>query len=162
VPPPTWSMNDLHLEATPGQEQPTIRDDELDILAQRCLIDVQQLSEQERNELKIGVGKIMKCISLVCETDIGSDADSLTEEEMYDSPRGFHKISCPVRSERSELEAWKKDGGAQEDARYILQQLKESKKTVRVKANECAQEETFFSIVTESGKEEDHASTSDL
>ena len=154
VPPPTWSMNDLHLEATKhtAGEIPTIQDEELDILAQRCLLDVQRLSEQERTELKVELGKIMQCISLVCETN----GASVTEVEMYDLPRGFDERSCPTRNEAAELNAWKKDG-VKEDANYILQQLKE--KTVRVRTNESGDEETYFSIIAKGGNTEDHSSS---
>ena len=165
-------MTDLHLDEAKrtGQEQPTIPDEELDILAQRCMIDVQQLSEQERSELRVEVGKIMKCISLVCDANIAIESSSssssssvsssfLTEEEMYDSPRGFRERSCPVRNEISELNAWTKDDGVRDDARYVLQQLEKNGKTLRVKTSESAAEETFFSIITKSGNEEDHASS---
>ena len=153
-------MNDLRLEATTKHTAAeeissiSIQDDELDILAQRCLLDVQQLSEQERTELKIELGKIMQCISLVCETE--TNVASVTEEEMYDLPRGFDERSCPTRNEATELNAWEKDG-VKEDANYILQQLKE--KTVRVKTNESGEEETYFSIITKGGNTEDHSSS---
>mmetsp|Transcript_15972 Transcript_15972/g.30119 ORF Transcript_15972/g.30119 Transcript_15972/m.30119 type:complete len:244 (+) Transcript_15972:87-818(+) len=81
IPKPTWSIRELPLERNdhgPGQESlqqqqqqrpdiatPVIQDVELDILAKRCLLDLDHLSKIEREELKVELGNIMTCISLV-------------------------------------------------------------------------------------------------
>jgi len=137
IPEPTWSLNDLNL--TSKSNQPIMNDKELDTLAQRCLLDVQSLSQEERHELKLELGNIMRCISLVCETTLVAS----TEEDLYDLPRGFDERSCPVRGEEMELNSWSE--GVKKESEHVMVNLEH--KTVRMK-NEYGQDETFFSVMT--------------
>ncbi len=146
IPPPTWSLRDLNLKSIQGRQQPTIKDEELNTLAERCLLDVKNLTQSERDELKIELGNMMRCISLVSEKSAGGGStgeDQLTEEEMYDLSRGFIGKSTPVRGNEEELGAWSKSGSHESDV--ILNKLKH--KTVRIE-NDVGQEEVFFSIST--------------
>ena len=69
IPAPTWSVEELNLNSSKNSSINVIQDDELNLLSQRCLIDLDQFSDEERQDLKNELGKMMKCISLVCETD---------------------------------------------------------------------------------------------
>lgn len=139
IPAPTWSVEELNLNSSKNSSINVIQDDELNLLSQRCLIDLDQFSDEERQDLKNELGKMMKCISLVCETD----TKELSEKEIYDVPRGFDKRYCPVRTKESELNAW--SNGVKEESRDIIERLGD--KTF-VQANEDGEDEVFFSIVT--------------
>ncbi|GFH45164.1 hypothetical protein CTEN210_01638 [Chaetoceros tenuissimus] len=139
IPAPTWSVEELNLNSSKNSSINVIQDDELNLLSQRCLIDLNHFSDEERQDLKNDLGKMMKCISLVCETD----TKELSEEEIYDVPRGFDETYCPVRDKESELNAW--SNGLKEESRDIIERLGD--KTF-IQANEDGEEEIFFSIVT--------------
>jgi len=144
IPLSTWSLRDLNLKSQKSsQQQKIIEDEELDTLAQRCLLDVQNLSNDQRNELKLELGNMMRCISLVCETS--ATRTLADEEEMYDLPRGFCERSTPVRGEEEELGAWREGGSRESEA--LLKKLRH--KTVQIK-NDVGKEEVFFSIITTS------------
>lgn len=139
IPAPTWSVEELNLHSSKNSSINVIQDEELNLLSQRCLIDLNQFSDEERQDLKTDLGKMMKCISLVCE----SDMKELSEEEIYDVPRGFDERNCPVRSKKTELNAW--SNGVKEESRDIIERLGD--KTF-IQVNEDGEEEVFFSIVT--------------
>lgn len=129
-----------------------MNDEELETLANRCLIDLQHMTVGEKDQLRIEVGNIMKCISLVSEPSSNTlretaagrlgTKNSCTEEEMYDLPRGFMELNCPVRNETAESQAWEVNG-IREEAEYIFSSL--TNKTTKVQ-NESGQYETFFAI----------------
>ena len=140
VPKPTWSINELNLQSK--SDRPTITDDELDVLAHRCLIDVKNLSDEKRMKLKLELGNIMRCISLVCESNL----PERSEEEKYDLPRGFDSKSCFLRDEEEELRAWK--NRVQGESEWLLKKL--DHKTVQIES-ETGSVKTYFSIITENG-----------
>lgn len=73
IPKPTWSIRDLPLHRQQQEHDHNgftsapiaVQDVELETLAKRCLIDLDHLSSNEREDLKVKLGNIMKCISLV-------------------------------------------------------------------------------------------------
>jgi hypothetical protein len=73
IPEPTWSIRDLPLHRQQQEHDHNgftstpvaVQDVELETLAKRCLIDLDHLSSNEREDLKVELGNIMKCISLV-------------------------------------------------------------------------------------------------
>lgn len=88
IPEPTWSIRDLPLHRQEQEEQDSsfpsrtaaavVQDVELDTLAKRCLIDLDHLSNHEREEFKIELGNIMKCISLVSRQDTATSHTTTT------------------------------------------------------------------------------------
>lgn len=143
VPRPTWSLDELNLTSSPNDATITT-DEELDALAQRCLLDVKNIPESERHRLKVELSKIMKCLALVCE---------VSAEQESGTALPHSGGSCPVRDEPSERNAWKR-GGRGEEARGILDVLAADGKLVRVE-NGRGEEEEFFSISMESGGDGD-------
>eukprot|EP00558_Chaetoceros_sp_UNC1202_P007043 CAMPEP_0197241552 /NCGR_PEP_ID=MMETSP1429-20130617/7552_1 /TAXON_ID=49237 /ORGANISM="Chaetoceros sp., Strain UNC1202" /LENGTH=215 /DNA_ID=CAMNT_0042701405 /DNA_START=170 /DNA_END=817 /DNA_ORIENTATION=+ len=164
VPEPTWSLDELNLKSSSSAADTitttSTTDEELDALAQRCCLNVKNLPPSERDHLKAELSNIMKCLTLVCETNLQQGiTTTMTEEEMYDLPRGFHDTgrtcndddeivpsrSCPVRNKDAELNSW--EGGVREESRMIMDQLKLGGKVTVVK-NERGEDEDFFSIST--------------
>lgn len=146
IPKPTWSIDDLDL--TFQKEKPKeISDAELDHLAQKAMLNVSHLTANERDDLKLQLSKIMKCISLVTEMndynnntstlDVESDEidisidHTISEIDMYDTPRGFSspEFCTPVRNEDEELLAWKEYSKKQ--SHTIMEHLKDEKMVVR-------------------------------
>jgi hypothetical protein len=71
-PPPSWSVRDLRLNATHDEihdDDCAISDAELATLARRCLIDVRRLSYERRHRLRVHVGGIMRCASVLLESE---------------------------------------------------------------------------------------------
>jgi hypothetical protein len=120
-PPPSWSIHELRLTSSSSSNSgDTISQEELATLARRCLIDIRYLSPERREELREQVGGIMRCASVLLESrhlnsrkdgrDVVDDDDvcqsnGLTDEEVYDSPRGLTKM--PIRSENEDDNDWK-------------------------------------------------------
>jgi len=138
IPKPTWSIDDLDL--TFQKEKPMeISDTELDRLAQKAMLNVSHLTANERDDLKLQLSKIMKCISLVTEmndpihtSSPGVESDeAISEKDMYDAPRGFSspEFCTPVRNEDEELSAWNESSKKQ--SRTIMEHLKDEKMVVR-------------------------------
>jgi len=65
IPPPTWSLKDLHLSST-DKDKP-ISDDEYHQLAYRCLIDIRIFTPEQNVIMKQSLTDIMRCVSIVSE-----------------------------------------------------------------------------------------------
>jgi hypothetical protein len=63
IPPPTWSINDLHLSSAPSDT--SISDEEYHKLAYRCLIDIRVFTPEENRRMKQSLCDIMRCVSVV-------------------------------------------------------------------------------------------------
>ena len=152
-PPPSWSVSELRLSTT---EDDKISNEELATLARRCLIDVRRLSPERRDKLRVHVGGIMKCASVLLDSTNYLDhvgdknnrdcnpSDILTDEKVYDAPRGLSKI--PIRNDR---------GNNNEDGDWTINDSDESKaifqnKSVQSKMvkSDDNDDEMFFSVVT--------------
>ncbi|KAL3796523.1 hypothetical protein ACHAW5_004425 [Stephanodiscus triporus] len=151
VPPtPSWSVRDLRLTSIDDDDDDCkVSEEELATLARRCLIDVRRLSPERRDELRVHVAGIMRCASVllrsktlrVDEGDNGLDGrDDLTDEEVYDAPRGLTKM--PIRIERDgEMGDWAlNDSG---ESKAIIRG-----EGVRSKMVKSDDNEMFFSVVT--------------
>jgi Asp-tRNA(Asn)/Glu-tRNA(Gln) amidotransferase C subunit len=142
IPKPTWSIDDLDL--TFQKEKPiAITDEELDRLAKKAVLNVSSLTSSERDDLKLQLSKIMKCISLVTQMDHDTDSVDdgiLSEKDMYDTPRGFGstEFCTPVRNEEEELTAWSEY--TRKQSHCIMDQLKEHKMVER-------NGETYFQLI---------------
>ena len=78
---------------------PTITNQELDSLAKRCLIDINE-DDNEREQLKQNLNNILHCTSLVCNI---SQKTNLTEQDLYDIPRGLgFDSSSPLRQDQED------------------------------------------------------------
>lgn len=160
-PPPSWSVRDLRLSSPTDQDNDDnvsssgkISEDELATLARRCLIDVRQLSSERRDKLRIHVAGIMRCASVLLESnELSRVRNQLTDEEVYDIPRGLTKM--PIREggrvRRSTVDDDNIDGDDLEQ--WTLYDSKESKAvmqndSVRSKMVQTAGGETFFSVIT--------------
>ena len=120
VPPlPSWSVKELRLTSTDGEEEDSkISNEELATLARRCLIDIRMLTPERRDKLRTHIGGIMRCASVLLDSrnlddsNINNDNSSiqndnrngssgsdkiLTDEDIYDTPRGLTKI--PIRDD---------------------------------------------------------------
>ena len=94
VPPaPAWSVRDLRLDPSFPSSHDKISNEELTVLARRCLIDVSRLSTERRDRLRTDIAGVMRCASVLLESK--SDTSELTDAAIYDSPRGLSKT--PVR-----------------------------------------------------------------
>mmetsp|Transcript_24518 Transcript_24518/g.46988 ORF Transcript_24518/g.46988 Transcript_24518/m.46988 type:complete len:233 (-) Transcript_24518:316-1014(-) len=144
-PPPSWSVRELRLAPT-DDDNDKISDEELATLARRCLIDVRRLSPERRDRLQLHVAGIMRCASVLLENknldDDGGDVrGDLTEEEIYDAPRGLKKI--PVREGNLEDGVnWKLNDS--EESKAVMQSEGVSSKMVK----SVAGKEALFSVVT--------------
>ena len=135
VPSPTWSIKELNLTASTendnnGNNNIIISDEELERLSKRCLISTSHMDEDERSKLKIELGNMMRCISLVTSFEFGKDlSQEELEERMYDVPRGFSSTrSSPLRKDDTdEMNTWR-DEGKMEEAISLLEHLKEQSK----------------------------------
>jgi predicted Fe-S protein YdhL (DUF1289 family) len=135
IPKPTWSIDDLDL--TFQKEKPiVISDEELNHLAQKAVLNISSLSPSEKDDLKLQLSKIMKCISLVTQMnhdsfDMDTDDPTLNEKNMYDLPRGFGsaEFCTPVRDEEEELTAWREYSKKQSHS--IMNQLEKNKMVER-------------------------------
>lgn len=158
IPSPTWSITELSLtngDNGDNSDKLTCRisDEELQKLSNRCLIDISTMDENERNKLKSELGNMMRCISLVSSYE--SDEPKIInqeelEEVMYDVPRGFSSTRFgPLRrDDTDETNEWF-DGGAMEEANFILDHLKEDGKIHQYnEADNDGCKEWYFSVTT--------------
>jgi len=163
VPPPqSWSVRDLRLSSPTDQDDDDdvsdcgkISEDELATLARRCLIDVRQLSSERRDKLRIHVAGIMRCASVLLESnELSRVRNQLTDEEVYDVPRGLTKMPIREGGRRSTKGVVGDDNIDGDDLeQWTLYDSKESKAvmqndSVRSKMVQTAGGETFFSVIT--------------
>lgn len=151
VPPtPSWSVRDLRLASIDDDDDCEISEEELATLARRCLIDVRRLSPERREKLRVHVAGIMRCASVLleskalrvdgCENNGREGRGDLTDEEMYDAPRGLTKM--PIRRERDgELDDWELSDSRESKA--IMRS-----ESVRSKMVKSDDNEMYFSVVT--------------
>ena len=150
VPPePSWSVNELRL--TSNNEDDKISEQELATLARRCLIDIRRLSPERREKLQIHVGGIMRCASVLLDSrhlDIENNnnqdedgGDDLSDEEVYDAPRGLKKIPIRRESDVDGEDDWSLRGSGESQA--VMQS-----KSVLSKMIKSDGGESFFSVVT--------------
>ena len=151
VPPtPSWSVRDLRLTSIDDDDDCEISEEELATLARRCLIDVRRLSPERREKLRVHVAGIMRCASVLleskalrvdgCENNGREGRGDLTDEEMYDAPRGLTKM--PIRRERDgELDDWELSDSRESKA--IMRS-----ESVRSKMVKSDDNEMYFSVVT--------------
>ena len=151
-PPPSWSVSELRLSTT---EDDKISNEELGTLARRCLIDVRRLSPERRDKLRVHVGGIMKCASVLLDStdlehvDDKNDreynlSDILTDEKVYDEPRGLSKM--PIRNDGGsdkESDEWTRNDS--DESKAIFQNKSVQSKMVK---SEDDGDEMFFSVVT--------------
>ncbi|KAL9181320.1 hypothetical protein ACHAXT_010125 [Thalassiosira profunda] len=136
-PPPSWSVSDLRLTSADDEK---ISEEELATLARRCLIDVRRLSPERRERLRSHVAGIVRCASVLLDARNLEAGEQLTDEEIYDAPRGLGKL--PIRRD-DDLEGdddWAHDAG---EANAVMQS--ESVKSKMVTSEDG---ESFFSVVT--------------
>mmetsp|Transcript_22628 Transcript_22628/g.47686 ORF Transcript_22628/g.47686 Transcript_22628/m.47686 type:complete len:234 (+) Transcript_22628:39-740(+) len=154
-PPPSWSVRELRLTSSSDDDDDKISNEELATLARRCLIDVRRLSPERRDKLRVHVAGIMRCASVLLDArnlDVeGSDANGrggreeeegdgpqLTDEQIYDAPRGLKKI--PIRIETED--DWKlHDAG---ESKAVMQ----SEGVTSKMEKEENGEQMFFSVIT--------------
>jgi len=157
-PPPSWSVKELRLTSTVDEEDNSkISNEELATLARRCLIDIRRLTPERRDKLRVQCGGIMRCASVLLDSrnldvnDIhtdnssiqndnrngssGSDDKILSDEDIYDTPRGLTKI--PIRDDTKN--DWKNDYN---ESKAIFQKESVKSKMIKTKDGE------FFSVTT--------------
>lgn len=144
VPSPTWSIKELNLTSSNdhdnndnGNSNIIISDEELERLSKRCLISTSYMDEDERRKLKIELGNMMRCISMVTSFEFGKDlSQEELEERMYDVPRGFlfsSTRSSPLRKDDTdEMNTWREEG-KMEETMSLLEHLKEQSKLYQYK-----------------------------
>jgi hypothetical protein len=152
-PPPSWSVSELRLSSTDDAEaDKIISEEELAVLARRCLIDVRRLSPERRDQLRVDIAGIMRCASVLLDSkNLSIDADgdgdnnnasnTLTDQEIYDNPRGLGRM--PVRrntDSKHVLDDWRIKGS--KESKAILD-MKSVKTKMVIKDNE-----RFFEVVT--------------
>lgn len=94
LPEPTWSISDLELSK---QHEP-ISEEELQQLAKRALLDMDQLEDAQRQQLRQDLGNLMHVIEQVQSFDHGDS--ELTDADIYDKPRGV--TVAPLREDETE------------------------------------------------------------
>lgn len=100
VPPaPAWSVKDLRLDPSFQSSHDKISNDELTVLARRCLIDVSRLCTERRDRLRTDISGVMRCASVLLESK--SDISQLADAAIYDTPRGLSKTPIRVACEDS-------------------------------------------------------------
>ena len=139
-PPPSWSVSELRLRSNDDTEaDKIISEEELAVLARRCLIDVRRLSPERRDQLRVDIAGIMRCASVLLDAK-NIDGD-LTGQEIYDNPRGLGRM--PVRrntDSKHVLDDWRTKGS--KESKAILN-MKSVKTKMVTKDNE-----RFFEVVT--------------
>jgi hypothetical protein len=78
IPPPTWSLQDLELSSS---KEP-VSMQELERLARKSLLDVSKL--EDTDALRRDLSNMLHCLEQVRDTEL----PDLTDEEIYDVPRG--------------------------------------------------------------------------
>ncbi len=141
IPEPTWSLKELALSPKNnkrGSKKQLITDDELEILSKRCLIDISNMKDKEREELRTELENMMQCISMVTSYQ-PKKSSSLTQNRelkealMYDVPRGLNsKQSFPTRNDNKDKDAlsWR-DEGPMDEMKSILDHLKSEGKLIQ-------------------------------
>lgn len=89
-PNPTWSIADLRLD----QNHEPMSQGEIEVLAKRALIDLDEIDPQEQLHLRQDLGNMMHMIHQISEF-FCPEMDSLTDTDIYDAPRGV--TETPVR-----------------------------------------------------------------
>ena len=148
-PPPSWSVSELRLISTDDTNPDKISNEELATLARRCLIDVRRLSPERRDQLRVDIAGIMRCASVLLDskklgidgdtTDASSDS-SLTDQEIYDDPRGLGRMPLRRHDLDNERDEWQSNGSKESKAIMKMNSVK-SKMVVD-------NDESFFSVVT--------------
>lgn len=137
IPSPTWSIASLELDK---QHEP-ISEKELSVLAKRALIelpsDESSSKKLDTDQLRQDLGNMLHMIRQV--QDFTADNVELTDEDIYDRPRGVH--STPVRRHGSTVEE-------DREAELVWKSLLEPK-TSRVGARH------YFVVATKEEKLED-------
>lgn len=95
IPEPTWSVADLELD----QQHAPVSEQELRKLAKRALLDMDQLDDNTRQQLRQDVGNMMHMLAQVQSFDFGEES-TLTDADIYDKPRGVTK--APLRKDAEE------------------------------------------------------------
>ncbi|CAB9523346.1 expressed unknown protein [Seminavis robusta] len=90
LPKPTWSVKDLELT----KQHLPISNKELEKLAKRALLDLDQLDAKTREELRQDLGNMMHMIEQIQSLQLDENV-ALSEEDIYDRPRGV--TSAPLR-----------------------------------------------------------------
>lgn len=160
VPPlPSWSVKELRLTSSVDEEDNSkISNEELATLARRCLIDIRRLTPERRDKLRVQCGGIMRCASVLLDSrnsdvnDIhtdnstihninssGSDDKILTDEDIYDTPRGLTKL--PIRDDTKN--DWKNDSI---ESKAIFQNKSVQSKMIKTNNGE------LFSVTTNISK----------
>eukprot|EP00985_Skeletonema_marinoi_P006195 scaffold2690_cov168-Skeletonema_marinoi.AAC.1 len=149
-PPPSWSVSELRLSSTDDTKPDKISEEELATLARRCLIDVRRLSPDRRDQLRVDIAGIMRCASVMLDSKkLGIDGDNndasldntLTDQEVYDDPRGLGRMPLRRNSlDNEQRDEWKLNGS---------QESKAIMKMNSVKAKMVVDnDEGYFSVVT--------------
>ena len=150
-PPPSWSVSELRLSSTDDTKPDKISEEELATLARRCLIDVRRLSPDRRDQLRVDIAGIMRCASVMLDSKkLGIDGDNnvdasldntLTDQEVYDDPRGLGRMPLRRNSlETEQRDEWKLNGSRESKAIMKMNSIK-SKMVVD-------NDEGYFSVVT--------------
>jgi len=117
---------------------------DLATLARRCLIDIRRLSVERREQLRIDVAGVMQCASVLLDANISYSegaAMKLSDEVVYDAPRGLTKI--PIERETTDINQEDQDGWKQVgESRAVMQSQNVRSKTVSVG------EDRYFYAVT--------------
>ncbi|KAL7512372.1 hypothetical protein ACHAXN_010596 [Cyclotella atomus] len=162
-PPPSWSISELRLLSSSSYESDKLSSSELSTLARRCLIDIRRLTPERREQLKLDVGGVMRCASVLLDvknlTHIQHDSSGgckedvhvLSDVDVYDAPRGLIKI--PIR--RDDVDHCKLNichDAVRDEEDGCEQQVGESRavlggETVKAKMVEAGGEK-YFSVVT--------------
>ena len=113
LPEPTWSIASLELD----KNHTPVSEEELALLAKRALIDVPS-DPQARGSLRQDLGNMIHMIQTV--KDFAAD-EELTDEDIYDRPRGVTMAPVHRSTESSEAE--------QEEMRQVWDSLLKPKTT---------------------------------
>lgn len=126
IPEPTWSLSELELtsKAEPVSMQ------ELERLARKSLLDVSKLKDTDA--LRRDLSNMLHCLEQVRDTNL---PDSLSDEQVYDVPRGV--TAAPLRSASND--AYKEEEA--EEAKHVWETLLKPKTKQRGA-------HSYFSVVT--------------
>ena len=105
LPEPTWSIKELNL----SKENHELHKDKkqsftynLENLASKSCIDLNKMSSERRDEIVHDLNDIMNCLSMVT-TFKNEESENLTDEEIYDMPRGLTQAPVFDQDEDTEL-----------------------------------------------------------
>ena len=128
LPNPTWSVQDLELSK---QHEP-ISQIELERLAKRAVLDLNQLDESTRNQLCQDLGNMMHMIEQVL--SFQHNDEHVVESVIYDAPRGV--TAAPLRKDSDN------DGDTVEDYKQVWESFLKPQ-TTKIGAHD------YFSIETD-------------